>query len=225
MKVSSPFIQLCPSPLRFLVVNLPIRQQSHQPKSRTWVNVLGLSDTLLWFYPLCLKSTAGPDCPASQRNTVNRGKCTTVNNGGDTRGSSERLPGLSHVLIALGGAHLVQESNLLKKPKGQETWSWKSAAAGELRRRTQTLNCLWSSGRSSGYGTTQMGCTKASVSPQHSFSETEKTEVDVESTETEHEWLATSCVPSTGDVHTTAACRVLEGMGVTPITAADLFLP
>ena len=70
-----------------------------------------------------------------------------------------------------------------------------------------------------------MKYTEASVSPQHSFSGNEKTEVDAESTETEHECLASSCVPSTGDVHTTAACRVLEGMGVTPITAADLFLP
>ena len=103
--------------LRFLVVNLPLRQQSHQPKSRTWVNVLGLSDTLLWLHPLCLKSTAGPDCPASQRNTLNRGNCTTVNNGGDTRGSSVPLPGLFHVLITLGGACLGQESHLLKRPK------------------------------------------------------------------------------------------------------------
>ena len=35
--------------------------------------------------------------------------------------------------------------------------------------------------------TTQMKYTDSSVSPQHSFSETETTEVDVESTETEHE--------------------------------------
>ena len=70
-----------------------------------------------------------------------------------------------------------------------------------------------------------MNYTEASASPQHSCSETENTEADAESTETEHECLATSCVPSTGDVHTTAACRVLEGMRVTPVTAADLFLP
>ena len=70
-----------------------------------------------------------------------------------------------------------------------------------------------------------MNYTEASASPQHSFSETEKTEVDAESTETEHECLATSCVPSMDDVHTTAACRVLEGATVTPITTADLFLP
>ena len=42
-------------------------------KSRTWVKVLDLSDTLLWLHLLCLPNTAGPDCPASQRNTVNRG--------------------------------------------------------------------------------------------------------------------------------------------------------
>ena len=42
-------------------------------KSGTWVKVLDLSDTLLWLHLLCLPSTAGPDCPASQRNTVNRG--------------------------------------------------------------------------------------------------------------------------------------------------------
>ena len=39
-----------------------------------------------------------------------------------------------------------------------------------------------------------MSCTEASVSPEHSFSETEKTEVDAESPETEHKGLATSCV-------------------------------
>ena len=70
-----------------------------------------------------------------------------------------------------------------------------------------------------------MSCTEASVSPEHSFSETEKTEVDAESPETEHKGLATSCVPSTGDIHTTVACRVLEGVTVTPVTASDLFLP
>ena len=42
-------------------------------KSRTWVKVLDLSDNLLWLHLLCLPGTAGPDCPASQRNTVNRG--------------------------------------------------------------------------------------------------------------------------------------------------------
>ena len=45
-------------------------------KNRSWVKVLGLSDTLLWLHPLCLPSTAGPDCPASQRNTENRGNPT-----------------------------------------------------------------------------------------------------------------------------------------------------
>ena len=69
-----------------------------------------------------------------------------------------------------------------------------------------------------------MNYTEASASPQHSCSETENTEADAESTETEHECLATSSVPSTGDVHTTAACGVLEGAMVTPVTAADLFL-
>ena len=37
-----------------------------------------------------------------------------MNSGGDTRGSSERLPRLFHVLVALGGTHLVQESHLRK---------------------------------------------------------------------------------------------------------------
>ena len=36
--------------------------------------------------------------------------------------------------------------------------------------------CSWSSGRSSGHRTTQMNYTEASASPQHSCSETEKTE-------------------------------------------------
>ena len=43
-----------------------------------------------------------------------------------------------------------------------------------------------------------MSCTEASVSPEHSFSETEKTEVDAESPETEHKGLATSCVTQHG---------------------------
>ena len=224
MKVSSPFIQLCPSPLRFLVVNLPFRQQSQQPKSRTWVNVLGLSDTLRWLYPLCLKGTAGPDCPASQRNTVNRGNCTTVNNGGDSRGSSVPLPGLFHVLITLGGACLGQESHLLKKPKAPETWSWKSAAAWELGRRTEMFKLF----------------PGAAVGPQdmeqHRWAALEASDSHIPfqrlrrlkrmlRAETEHEGLATSCVPSMGDAHPTAACRVLEGMTVTPVTAADLCLP
>ena len=71
MKASSPFRQLCP-PLQFLVVNFPLYCKP-PTKSRTWEKVLDLSETLLWLHLLCLPSTAGPDCPASQRNTVHRG--------------------------------------------------------------------------------------------------------------------------------------------------------
>ena len=71
--------------------------------------------------------------------------------------------------------------------------------------------------------TTQMKYTDSSVSPQHSFSENEKTEVDAESMETEHECPPSNCVPRTGDFNTTAACRVLEGTRVTP--SCRLFLP
>ena len=66
---------------------------------------------------------------------------------------------------------------------------------------------------------------EASIPLQHSFSETEKTEVDAESTKTEHECVATNSASSTGDIHTTAACRVLERRRVMPITAADLLPP
>ena len=72
MKASSPFRQLCPSPLQFLVVNFPLHCKP-PTESRTWEKVLDLSETLLWLHLLCLPSTAGPDCPASQRNTVHRG--------------------------------------------------------------------------------------------------------------------------------------------------------
>ena len=72
MKVSSTFRQLCPSPLQFLVVNFPLHCKP-PTESRTWEKVLDLSETLLWLHLLCLPSTAGPDCPASQRNTVHRG--------------------------------------------------------------------------------------------------------------------------------------------------------
>ena len=112
-----------------------------------------------------------------------------------------------------------------KSPKRRKHGAESQQQLENLEGEQRSLKCLWISGRSSGHGTTQMSCTEVSASPQHSFSETEKTEVDAESTETEHKGLATSCVPSTDDVHTTAACRVLEGATVTPVTAADLFLP
>ena len=70
MKVSSPFRQLCP-PLWFLVVNFPLYCKP-PTKSRTWEKVLDLSETLLWLHLLCLPSTAGPNCPGSQKNTVHR---------------------------------------------------------------------------------------------------------------------------------------------------------
>ena len=59
--------------------------------------------------------------PFSEKHRKQREPHPTVNNGGDTRGSSEHLPELFCVLTALGGAHLGQESHLLKKPKAQET--------------------------------------------------------------------------------------------------------
>ena len=112
-----------------------------------------------------------------------------------------------------------------KSPKHRTLGVERQQQLENLEGEQRCLKCLWSSSGSSGHRTTQMNYTEASASPQHSFSETEKTEANAESTETEHECLATSCVPSTGDVHSTAACRVLEGTRATPVTAADFFLP
>ena len=135
MKASSPFRQLCPSPFRFLIVNFPVHCIP-PTKNRTWEKVLDLSETLLWLHLLWLPSTAGPDCPASQRNTVHRGNSapqwTMVETPGAPLSVYLGSPGM---LIALG-AHLVQESHLLKKPKAPETWSWKWAAAENLEKQT-----------------------------------------------------------------------------------------
>lgn len=127
------------------------------------------------------------------------------------------------MLIALGGTRLVQESQLLKSPKHGKLGVESQQQLENLEEEQRCLIVHWSSSGSSGHGTTQMKYPEASVSPQHSFSENEKTDVDPEGTETEHECLASSCVPSMGDVHTTAACRVLEGARVTP--SCRLFFP
>lgn len=71
-----------------------------------------------------------------------------------------------------------------------------------------------------------MSCTEASVSPEHSFSENEKTKVDSEGTELSHKYGATSRVPSMGDTDIIAVCRVLEGTSVTPVPITNFcFLP
>ena len=54
-------------------LSLSFKTAKPPTESRTWVKLLDLSGTPLWDHLLCLPSTAGPDCPASKRNTVNRG--------------------------------------------------------------------------------------------------------------------------------------------------------
>ncbi len=68
--------------------------------------------------------------------------CPTLNSGGESRSSPVPLFAHFHVLTALGGTHLVQDSYLLKKPKAQETSSWKAAAAWELGRRTEMFKAF-----------------------------------------------------------------------------------
>lgn len=53
--------------------HFPFKTAKPPTESRTWVKLLDLSGTRLWDHLLCLPSTAGPDCPASKRNTVKRG--------------------------------------------------------------------------------------------------------------------------------------------------------
>ena len=76
------------------------------------------------------------------------------------------------------------------------------------------------------HGTTQMSCTEASASPQHSFSETEKTEADAESRDrarrpghhlcpehgrcSQHSSLQS---PGRGDGHSHNSCRLVSSLG------------
>ena len=106
-------------------------------KSRTWVKVLDLSDTLLWLHLLCLPSTASPDCPASQRNTVNRGNPTPQWTTVETPGAPLSVY-LGYCMCWLHQEELTWFRNLIwEKPKAPDTWSWKAAAAWELGRRTE----------------------------------------------------------------------------------------
>ena len=108
-------------------------------ESRTWVKLLDLSGTPLWDHLLCLPSTAGPDCPASQRNTVNRGNPAPQWTMVETPGVPLSVY-LGYSMRWLHQEELTWFRNLIwEKPKALETWSWKSAAAWELGRRTENF--------------------------------------------------------------------------------------
>ena len=80
------------------------------------------------------------------------------------------------------------------------------------------------------HGTTQMSCTEASASPQHSFSETEKTEADAESRDrarrpghqlcpqhgrrSPHSSLQS---PGRDDGHSRHSCRLVSSLGPSKI--------
>ena len=163
----------------------------------------------------------------SEKHRKQREPHPTVNNGGDTRGSSEHLPELFCVLTALGGAHLGQESHLLKKPKAQETWAETQQQLENLEGEQRCLKFSWSSSGCSGHGMTQMSCTEASISPEHSFSETEKTEADAESRDRawrpghqlcpqhgRRSYHSSLQSPGRGDGHSRHSCRLVSSLGM-----------
>ena len=114
MKASSPFIQLCPSPLRFLVVNFPLRLQTTNSKQNQSESSSSVRHSPMTSPALPAKHCGSRLSSLPEKHSKQREPRPTVSNGGDTRGSSERARRLFHVLGALGGTHLVQESHLRK---------------------------------------------------------------------------------------------------------------
>lgn len=106
----------------------PLKTRKSPSASRSWGKVLGF--TTAWLQAFCLPSTAGPDCPVP-RNTGNRGNPAQHWTLGELRSSAVPLLGAS-TWMASGGSPLAQDSHWFKKPKAQDSWRWKSAAAGEL---------------------------------------------------------------------------------------------
>ena len=148
--------------------------------------------------------------------------CPSMNSGGESRSSPVPLFAHFHVLTALGGTHLLQDSYLFKKPKAQETWSWKAAAAWDLGRRTEMLKAF--TGTAAGPQDTEghRWAALRQVFLQNIPFQRRKDWGACDSTEFSQKDVATSSVPSTD---TTAACRVLEGTRVTSVPAANLFRP
>lgn len=148
--------------------------------------------------------------------------CPTLNSGGESRSSPVPLFAHFHVLTALGGTHLVQDSYLLKKPKAQETWSWKAAAAWELGRRTEMFKAFTGTAAGPQDMEEHRWDAPRQVLLQNIPFQRRKDWGACDSTEFSHKDVATSSVPSTD---TTAACGVLEGTRVTSVPAANLFCP